>query len=329
VTSRIVAGKLRLDPRPIDPAGPVFAAIEAILPGAAAKAVVVRPPAVAAGARVFADAARLQQVVWNLLTNAVKFTPQGGEVSVGIQPRAGEVDIVVRDTGAGIPEEFLPHVFDRFRQADSRTTRAHGGLGIGLSIARHLVEAQGGRVRAESGGENQGATFVVTLPLAVTEDGRHAAAAPEQRGGDGPPSWAADREALHGLRVLAVDDEADARDLTAAMLRHHGAEVMTAASVDDAIDAVCRWTPHVLVVDIAMPGADGFALLRRLRELGGAAAGIPAVALTAYAREEDRHRGLQSGFQGYLTKPVDEGALLESVALARSGRSTRHADSRT
>ncbi len=310
--SRIVAGKLRLDPRPIDPTLPVAAAIEAVLPSAAAKGVAVRPPAATAEVRVFADAARLQQVVWNLLTNAVKFTPHGGEVRVDIHPRAGEVDVIVRDTGIGIRPEFLPHVFDRFRQADSRSTRTHGGLGIGLSIVRHLVEAQGGHVRAESGGENQGSTFVVTLPVQIAFDDVRPAQAPASHARQ--DDW----QSLEGTRVLAVDDEADARELIAAMLSHHGAEVRTAESVDDALDTICRWAPDVLVVDIAMPIADGFALLRRLREIGGSASLIPAIALTAYAREEDRQRGLESGFGRYLTKPVDEAALLEAVSASNT-----------
>jgi CheY-like chemotaxis protein/anti-sigma regulatory factor (Ser/Thr protein kinase) len=300
----------------------VNAAIEAVLPSARAKGVTVRPPAPTTDVRVFADAARLQQIVWNLLTNAVKFTPQGGEVLVDVQPRAGEVDIVVRDTGCGIAPAFLPHVFDRFRQADSRSTRAHAGLGIGLSIVKHLVEAQGGRVRAESAGENQGSTFVVTLPVQnAIEDKRHAAAA----GRPAPPRPPAEsREALRGLRVLAVDDEPDARELTGAVLRQHGAEVITAESVDDAMQAVSCWRPDVLVVDIAMPNADGFELLQRLAETGGECARIPAIALSAYARKEDRLRGVACGFRHYLTKPVDEAALLHAVAdVARAqSRST-------
>ena len=210
--SRIVAGKLRLDPRPIDPTLPVAAAIEAVLPSAAAKGVAVRPPAATAEVRVFADAARLQQVVWNLLTNAVKFTPHGGEVRVDIHPRAGEVDVIVRDTGIGIRPEFLPHVFDRFRQADSRSTRTHGGLGIGLSIVRHLVEAQGGHVRAESGGENQGSTFVVTLPAHGIEEGRRAQSAQAPRKSAVASASFLPPPSLCGVRILAVDDEPDARE---------------------------------------------------------------------------------------------------------------------
>lgn len=315
--SRIVAGKLRLEPALIDPYLPIHAAIEAVLPSAEAKGIKVCLPPPAPAVLVFADAARLQQIVWNLLTNAVKFTPQGGSIFVEVRLGGEAVEIVVRDTGTGIPAHFLPHVFDRFRQADSRTTRAHGGLGIGLSIVRHLVEAHGGEVRAESEGENRGATFVVTLPLKTTSDRRQGAGLRWKTPAAVTPS-AALRPELTGVRVLAVDDEPDARELTRAVLRHYGAEVMTADSAGAALEALGRDVPDVLLIDIAMPGTDGFGLLRLIRERGGGHERVPAIALTAYAREEDRNRALANGFQAHLAKPVEEEELARTVAdLAR------------
>lgn len=314
--SRIVAGKLRLEPLPIDPVLPVHAAIEAVQPSAEAKGIALRGPQPTSGVLVLADASRLQQVMWNLLSNAIKFTPPGGTVSVDVRVRDGEMDLVVADSGCGIPPRFLPHVFDRFRQADAGFTRRHGGLGIGLSIVRHLVEAHGGQVRVESEGEEKGSTFIVTLPLRGVQDRRRLLASPVPRRAHVAAVAQPRGQDLAGLRVLAVDDEPDARELTAVVLRQYGAEVLSAASADEALEVLGRDRPDVLVIDIAMPGVDGYSLLRTIREQGGDAAQIPAIALTAYARDEDRRRALATGFALHLTKPVEEAVLVRAVATA-------------
>jgi CheY-like chemotaxis protein len=261
----------------------------------------------AAGATVLADAARLQQVVWNLLSNAVKFTPPGGRVSLEAARAGFALQIIVRDTGVGISREFLPHVFERFRQADSTTTRAHGGLGLGLAIARHLVDLHGGRIAATSDGPGRGATFTVHLPL---ED-VHAVGPPEDT------RRARDVSSLAGLDVMVVDDQEDARDIMSAVLRGHGARVLIAESAATALARYSEEHVDVVVADLGMPEHDGYWLLARLRALEAERGAPPAVAIavTAYARAEDRRRATAAGFQEHIAKPVDP---LELVRVVRA-----------
>jgi CheY-like chemotaxis protein len=269
---------------------------------------------------VSGDPSRVQQIVWNLLSNALKFTPRGGRVQVRLQRANSHIEISVADTGIGIRPEFLPYVFDRFRQADGSTTRGHGGLGIGLSIARHLVELHGGTLRAASLGEGRGATFTVELPLTVVHanDGHEERAHPAHAAEDSRPATALPN--LSGVLVLAIDDHADARELIRRVLEDCGARVATAGSVDEALAAVVRQRPHVIVSDIGMPGADGFDFLKRMRGLGKDAAAIPAIALTAFARAEDRMKVLRAGFRMHVAKPVEAAELCIAVASA-AGRS--------
>ncbi|HYO13988.1 MAG TPA: PAS domain-containing protein [Thermoanaerobaculia bacterium] len=301
--SRIISGKLRLEMQPVEPAGVVEAALETIAPAAQAKGVSLRRRVSRTGL-VVGDPQRLQQVVWNLLSNAVKFTPKGGEVRVSVEALDGHTEITVADTGQGIALEFLPHVFERFRQADPSSTRRHGGLGLGLAIVRQLVELHGGTVRAESPGEGRGATFVVSLPLAVSSE-------PEERRRTQAADGGSRSVSLEGVRVLVVDDEADARDLLGQILSRSNAEVAVAASAAEGLEVLERFQPHVIVSDISMPGQDGYDFIRTLRKRGHH---LPAAALTAFARAEDRRRALLAGFQIHLAKPIDPGELTAAVA---------------
>jgi PAS domain S-box-containing protein len=314
--SRIVTGKLRLDVRQVEPASFIDAAVDSVRPAAEAKGVRLSKALDTGPTALSGDPARLQQVTWNLLTNAIKFTPRGGRVEIRLSRVGSNVEITVSDTGAGIKHEFLPYVFDRFRQADSSTTRRHGGLGLGLSIVRHLVELHGGSVRAESGGEGQGSTFTVTLPVAPvyswsSGDVRAARATTIERtaaANDCP-------EEIAGLKILVVDDEADTRDLLGVVLGACGAQVLTAATAREALELAARSKPDVLISDIGMPDEDGFELIRRVRELPAeSGGGVPAIALTAYARAEDRLRVLRSGYQMHVPKPVEIAELLTVIA---------------
>jgi CheY-like chemotaxis protein len=258
---------------------------------------------------MFGDADRLQQVVWNLLSNAVKFTERGGRVELNARhTEEGTVRLLVRDTGKGIEPKFLPHVFDRFRQADSSSTRQYGGLGLGLSIARSLVESHGGTIQAASSGEGHGATFAVTLPSRTV---------PSRTTAD-PVTL--DTQTLVGMRVLVVDDQPDERELLTEILARHGAEVKDAGSVREAILVAQEFEPHVILSDIAMPGEDGHMLMRRIREASTLLAQTPALAVTAHARAEDRDQAFAAGFQDYIAKPVDIPRLVRRVARLR-GRS--------
>jgi PAS domain S-box-containing protein len=305
--SRIVSGKTRLNVESADLGRIVEAAVESIRPGADGRGVQLH--ASVQPCTLEGDPERLHQILWNLLSNAVKFTPRGGRVSVSMEVRDRTATLTVSDTGQGIPADFLPHVFERFRQADATATRAHGGLGLGLAIVRHLVELHGGTVSAASPGEGRGATFTLRLPLGV--------AAPT----DWPPSESApgQRISLAGLRLVVVDDEADSRDMVASMLEQHGAEVVPLADAEEALRWLAANGADLLVSDVAMPRMDGCALIREIRRSGTAPArAMPAVALTAYARPEDRLRALDAGFQDYLTKPVEPEVLVARVAaLAR------------
>ncbi len=306
--SAIVSGKMSLEVRPVELAKVVEAVLEGVRPAADAKGIRLQVALDPDAGPVPGDAARLQQVVWNLLSNAVKFTPVGGRVRVGLERRGGHARLSVHDSGVGIEPDFLPHVFEPFRQADSGTTRAQGGLGLGLAIVRRLVELHGGSARAESDGPGQGATFVVDLPLLAGEPERRTPEAPQVEEGNGAPD-------LAGLRVLVVDDEPDSRDLMAVALEEKGAEVMAVDSAVRARGAFDGFRPDVLVSDIAMAEQDGYDLIRWVRDLpperGGA---VPAAAVTAYARSEDRRRALLAGFNMHLSKPFDPGELLAVVA---------------
>jgi PAS domain S-box-containing protein len=318
--SRIVTGKLRLDVVPVSPHTFIDAAVEAVGPAAEAKGVRLQKVIDAGVETVTGDPARLQQVVWNLLTNAVKFTPRGGRVLVTLGRADSQVEIAVSDTGAGIAPEFLPYVFERFRQADQRTTRRHGGLGLGLSIVRHLVELHGGAVRAESGGEGAGATFTVSLPVAPVHRGEEAGERVHPAARDTLPAHECP-ERLDGLRVLVVDDERDARELLAAGLGQCGAQVVTASSAREALEALAGGKFGVLISDVGMAGEDGYELIRRVRALPPEAGGAtPAVAVTAYARTEDRLRAMRAGFEMHVSKPVELTELVVVIAnLVRRG----------
>jgi PAS domain S-box-containing protein len=316
--SRIITGKLRIDVRPVDLAAVIEAAAAVVRPAASAKGVQLRAVFDPGVGSVSGDPDRLQQVIWNLLSNAVKFTPRGGSVTVRLCRSNSRIEISVSDTGAGIAPEFLPHVFDRFRQADMGTTRQHGGLGLGLAIVRHLVELHGGEVTAESAGGGSGATFTVRLPEEAACDTGAAADVAASPYFDGDTTY--ELPSLEGVKVLTVDDEADARKLVNEVLGRCGAEVMTASSAGEAFELLQTWRPHVLVSDIGMPGADGYVLIGRVRalpeELGGH---TPAAALTAYAGADDRARVLSSGYQRHVPKPV-EPAELAAVVASLAGR---------
>jgi PAS domain S-box-containing protein len=311
--SRIITGKLRLDVRPIELLPVIEAAMDAVRPAAAAKSIEIKTQLDPFAGPVSGDPSRLQQVIWNLLANAVKFTGRGGQVEVRLERAPAHIELTVKDTGQGITPEFLPFVFDRFRQADGSTTRLHGGLGLGLAIVRHLVELHGGTVKAESAGEGQGATFSVQLPLAQS---RHADfglriddKADENSAARHPPS-----AILQGLRVLVVDDEEDARVLIQTVLEKQGAEVSAVGSAREALDALETFKPDVLVSDIGMPDEDGYDLIRQMRSRSLArGGGIPAAAVSAYVGEDNRQRALASGFQLHVAKPVDPEELISVV----------------
>lgn len=315
--SRVISGKLHIEIQPINLASVIEAAIDGVRPAADAKGVELTAM-LDRSLVVSGDPDRLQQVIWNLLSNSIKFTAASGRIELQLvrAPDAREAQIIVSDTGIGISADFLPHVFDRFRQADSTSTRNYAGLGLGLALVRHMVEMHGGHVRADSAGSGLGATFTVQLPLIASAGsaGRRRRA-PALRLTDHPLPDECDKQELEGLRVLIVDDEEDARDLVRTVLRQCGAETFLASSAAEALLAIEEQRPDVLVCDIGMPGEDGYALIGRVRALtlerGG---GIPAVALTAYAREEDRRRALDAGFQVHVSKPIKPSQLVQVVA---------------
>jgi PAS domain S-box-containing protein len=320
--SRIISGKIRLEVQRLDIATAVRAAVETVKPIAEAKGVRLQTVLDAQAAPVSGDPNRLQQVFWNLLTNAVKFTPKGGRVQVLLERVNSHLEVSVIDTGEGIAAEFLPFVFDRFRQADGGTARRHGGLGLGLAIVKQLVELHGGSARVKSGGTGAGSTFTVALPLTVIHpepeserDRRHPAVG-------SVPLLIDTCVEIEGLKVLVVDDEADARGLIKRVLEDCKAVVTIAASADEAIRLVEAGSPDVMISDIGMPGEDGYSLIKRIRGLGAERGGdVPAIALTAYARAEDRMRAMLAGFEQYLVKPVEPAELITLVAvLSRSRR---------
>lgn len=310
--SRIIAGTLRLDVQRVNLVDVIEAAITTVLPAAEAKGVRIHKAFDTHAGPVTGDPARLQQVAWNLLFNAVKFTPNGGQVRVLLERVGSHLELGVIDTGQGIRPEFLSQVFDRFRQADGSTTRRHGGLGLGLSIVKQLVEMHGGTVRARSPGEDQGSTFTVTLPIAAVH---HPADREKARPKEPEPTEIeSPTDVLAGVKVLVVDDEPDARALIQRVLAGSRAEVRVAGTVAEALTELGEFMADVLVSDIGMPDEDGYDLIRRVRSDGRTSGHLPAVALTAFARSEDRKRALLAGFQMHVTKPVDPAELVTVVA---------------
>ncbi|MUL38279.1 hypothetical protein BWI75_18570 [Gloeocapsopsis sp. AAB1 = 1H9] len=301
--SRILQGKLSLNISPVGLASTIGAATETVRLAAEAKSVTVEANLDSEVGQILGDATRLQQVVWNLLSNAVKFTPAGGRVEVRLEQIDDQAQITVRDTGKGIAADFLPYVFDYFRQADSTTTRKFGGLGLGLAIVRHLVELHGGTVWAESQGEGLGATFVVRLPLMPIQ--------PTHDSKLDTPSYTLD---LTDIQVLVVDDEADSREFIAFVLEQGGAQVRTAASAIEAFSVLTQSNPDVLLSDIGMPDIDGYTLMQQVRSLPAEQGGkIAAIALTAYAGDFDRQQALKAGFQRHIAKPIEPQALIEAI----------------
>jgi signal transduction histidine kinase/ActR/RegA family two-component response regulator len=311
--SRIITGKLRLDVRPVAPGIFIAAAVESVRPAADAKEIqleIISDPI----SSISGDAGRLQQVVWNLLSNAIKFTPRGGQVRLELRRTGSQVEISVTDSGQGIRADFLPYVFERFRQADMKTTRAHGGLGLGLAIVRQLVELHGGTVAVMSEGEGKGATFVVKLPVLLLQ--QNALAGSQSNSPDIETSASVDcADSLAGLKVLVVDDEADACELISSLLTRCGADVTAASSASEAFRLLKQVRPDVMVSDIGMPFEDGYELMRKVRALSEENGGkVPAVALTAYARPEDRMRALRAGYQMHVSKPIELTELVTIVA---------------
>jgi CheY-like chemotaxis protein/two-component sensor histidine kinase len=306
--SRIITGKLRLDVTTVDIGSVVESAIEAVRPAATAKGVVLSHVVAADAAPIFGDPDRLQQVVWNLLANGVKFTPRGGDVTVKVLRRDGLVDIIVSDTGQGIAPEFLPHVFERFRQADATTTRTYGGLGLGLAIVRSLVELHGGNAKVDSEGRGRGTTFTVSLPISPVRSSRFERPPPLRLV---PTLELGPHSELAGTKILVVDDEPDARELLAELLSACRASVLSAGTVAEAMQLLQEKQPDIVVSDIGMPGEDGYDLIRKLRALPANRGGkTPAVALTAYARIEDRTKALIAGYNMHVPKPVEPTELL-------------------
>jgi signal transduction histidine kinase/ActR/RegA family two-component response regulator len=321
--ARIASGKLRLEMQTVDLLAVASAAVDVVAPSATAKQIEVRTRLDPKTPRVLGDPQRLQQIIWNLLSNAVKFTDPGGVVEVSVARVSKVTRLAVRDTGSGISPDFLPFVFERFRQSDASSARRHGGLGLGLALVRELVELHGGTVRAESAGEGQGATFTIDLPTARSaEDGRNAENRRTQTSAKAP--------SLAGLRLLIVENEADSRELLAVTMMACGAEVTMASSCEEALDALrqaaaAKNLPHVILSDLGMPQADGFDLIRKVRLLAPDDGGrVPLVAVTGYVDRYDGHRALEAGFFSHVPKPIDPIAIAVEVA-----RAARQADART
>jgi signal transduction histidine kinase/ActR/RegA family two-component response regulator len=319
--SRIVSGKVRLDVQSVDLAQVIEAAVATVRPAADAKNIRIQTVLDRRAEMVLGDNSRLQQIVWNLLANAIKFTPKHGRVQVELERVNSHVEIRVCDSGQGIKPEFLRIIFDRFRQSDASTTKRHGGLGLGLAIVKHLVELHGGTIKAHSDGEGQGAMFVVSLPVQIVHPDQTPAVLAHSAGA---PRLNADDLSLAGVRILIVDDEPDSRELARRLLARHGASVTGAASVDEALERFGEQTPDVVLSDIGMPDRDGYDLMSAIRARSEAEGGrVPAIALTALARADDRKRAMLAGFQAHIAKPVDPDELVAIVATftGRTGRS--------
>ena len=301
--SRMSTGKLRLELEPLPVVPAIEAALDSIRPSAAMKGLTIETFVTLDDVNILADPTRLQQVLWNLLSNAVKFTPSGGRITISAVKEGERVRIQVTDTGMGIDRAFLPHVFDRFRQADSGTTRGYGGLGLGLAIVHDLIRLHGGEVEAQSAGAGLGATFVVTFLASAV------AAAPIER-----RRPARQTSSLAGQSIMLLEDHDDSRDLFALTLETAGAAVAAFSAAGDAIEALDRIRPSVIVADIGLPGEDGYAFIRRVRAHAAAdIQGVPAIAVTAYATTSDRDEAIALGFQQHLSKPIDPAQLVEAV----------------
>lgn len=317
--NRILSGKVRLDVQRVELPALIEASLETVKPAAMAKKVRLQTIIDPLAQPVSGDPGRLQQILWNLLSNAIRFTPSGGRVQVILERVNSHVEISVTDTGMGISPEFLPHVFERFRQADSSTTRRHGGLGLGLAIVRHLTELHGGTVRVKSAGEGKGTTFTLMLPMAVL----HSEPDPGRRhpGDSALGSLRSPIPVLQKISLLVVDDEEDSRTLLQTMLSKAGAQVATAASADQALEMWRKGVPDVLISDIGMPEKDGYTLIQAIRALPASQGGkVPAIALTAYTRTEDRIKAFEAGFQMHLSKPADSRELTTMVASLVAGK---------
>jgi len=311
--SRIITGKLQIEPRSVELGAVIEAAVEAVRPSFEAKKIEFQIVIDSEACSVSGDPNRLQQIFWNLLSNAIKFTPAEGKVRIELKRRASDIEISVADSGIGIKPEFVPYIFDRFRQADGSTTRVHGGLGLGLSIVKHLVQLHEGTIEVESQGANQGTSFTVSFPIASQPAQQVSEILAAKVGANGSEPEVS--RTLQGLRILVVDDEADSREVLSAMLTGCGGEVKCCESTAEALKAFREWKPDLLVSDIGMPVEDGYALIRKLRKLRlKAAREIPAVALTAYATKEDKARALEAGFQVHVPKPIEPAALIRSIA---------------
>jgi signal transduction histidine kinase/ActR/RegA family two-component response regulator len=331
--SRVITGKLRLNIEAVDVASVINAAIDSVQLAADAKNIQLKVTLDPSARHVSGDASRLQQVVWNLLSNAIKFTPARGRIEVRLEREGANAQLKVSDTGCGFGSDFLPYIFDRFRQADGSTTRRHGGLGLGLSIVRHLVELHGGTVSAESPGTGGGATFTIELPLAVAghdarTDSNNTSERYSWRTGEAS-ALIESRPSLAGVRVLLVDDAADSLNTLNAILTGYGATVQTATSAAGALEVLRWYKPSVLVSDLAMPSEDGYALIRKVRAQETRGEQIPAIALTAYVRIEDRTRALSAGFNMFVPKPVDPNELINAILNLAAPHTTDllHADS--
>jgi signal transduction histidine kinase/ActR/RegA family two-component response regulator len=315
--SRVITGKLRLSMEPVDVASAINAAIDSVQLAADSKGIQLEVTLDPSARHVSGDSSRLQQAVWNLLSNAIKFTPAGGRVRVRLERVNSNVQIKVSDTGEGIRPDFLPFIFDRFRQGDGSSTRRHGGLGLGLSIVRHLIELHGGIVHADSAGEGQGTTFTISLPLPISPKPvkSRKTKAEALRSKQGTSVVAKPHASLAGVKVLLVDDDQDTITMLIAMLGEHEAIVQTASSAEAALEIIEWYKPDVLVSDLAMPHEDGYSLINKLR-IREAASGkqTPAVALTAYVRVEDRARALSAGFNMFVPKPIEPSELITAIA---------------
>jgi signal transduction histidine kinase/ActR/RegA family two-component response regulator len=317
--SRIISNKLLLNIDRVSLPSIIDAAVDAILPEADAKGIELQREIPSEFPLISGDSERLQQVIWNLLSNAIKFTPKNGCVQVRLECMSGQAVITVKDSGIGIDPQFIPHVFERFRQASSATTRTHGGLGLGLSIVRQLTELHGGTAEVFSPGEGKGATFSIRLPLGVSEV--------ESRDQEAETGTADVTSVLTGMKILVVDDEQDSRDFLRTAVERYGSSVETATSVGEALKVIELERPDFLVSDIGMPGEDGHSLIRRVRALPAEKGGqTPAIALTAYARSEDQLRAVQAGFQMHLSKPVEPEELVSAIANVVGMRSALRSD---
>ena len=321
--SRIVTGKLKLETKPLELTGVIELAIDAIRPTAEAKDIEIVTVLDRSAGLVNGEAVRLQQVIWNLLANAVKFTPKQGRIEVELKTVGADAKVIIRDTGEGIEPEFLPFIFDRFRQADSSAKRVHGGLGLGLSIVRSLVEMHGGEILAASEGKGKGATFTLVLPILALSDSEDVSANPLETklpafkvsaNGNDPASSEPHSDLLRGLKVLTVDDQQDTRELIALALGRYGAEVRSSDSASNALEVIKDWKPHVVVSDIGLPEMDGYDFLRRLREIEGDGERIPAIAVTGYAGALDESKALDAGYAVHLSKPIELSALATAIA---------------